>query len=360
MRREGMRRRKWTRPSSGAQLCEQLDRPAEFAPLLFVPMGVSHLRASRPLALSERGASRRNWRGAERSPSNCWPACTRQARFYLGSSLPPALCRTVYGSLRSRASAPYRGDLSADPAALLTYLALRWRVLGLLDQARVAVDEALSEARRSARPYAYSGARFRELDRLAHRPFSPTLWHMPRNSGSMRPSTGFRIIWVGHCISRTIAVALGQAQRRPCAAHARAGGSCYRRRRWYADAAHMACRGPRHARAAERRTEMSRRGSADHRGHRRALAEAELYRVRGRSAGRRRRSIRGRAAIVRPSPLPSGRAQSSSSCGHRSASPGSGATRASARKPVTAQSDLQLVHRRFRCAGPEGREGAAG
>ena len=38
--------------------------------------------------------------------------------------------------------------------------------------------------------------------------------------------------------------------------------------------------------------------------------------------------------IVRPSPLPSGRARSSFNCGRRPASPGSGATKASARKPV--------------------------
>src|SRR4051794_40213188 len=41
------------------------------------------------------------------------------------------------------------------------------------------------------------------------------------------------------------------------------------------------------------------------------------------------------STIVRPLLLLSGRAQSSSSCGHRSASPGSGATRADRRKRVT-------------------------
>ena len=123
---------------------------------------------------------------------------------------------------------------------------------------------------------------------------------------------------------------------RPRAAHAGAGGStCYRNCSTYGGAAHVARRGLRYARAAGRGTEMPRRGCGDYRDHRGALRRGGVASGARRFAEFRRRSIGAPSSIIiKPSPLPRDRAQSSCNCGRRPASPGSGAIRASARKPV--------------------------
>ena len=134
---------------------------------------------------------------------------------------------------------------------MLAYLALTLAYLGYIDQARSRMDEALSEARRlETRPYAGSRALFWRIWSTG----SPArLWCTLEEFLALSTEHGFPFYlgWALAFRGRSL-IALGQAAGRPRAAHAGAGGiACYRRRCQYADAVHLARRGPRHARAAQ-------------------------------------------------------------------------------------------------------------
>ena len=132
---------------------------------------------------------------------------------------------------------------------MLAYLALTLACLGYIDQARSRMDEALSEARRLGHVHtlAHVLGYANWLDWLTGSP----MVHIEEFL-ALTTEHGFPY-YLGWALAypRTVVDRARASTGRPCAAYAGAGGTaCYRRRRQYADAAHLARRGPRHARAA--------------------------------------------------------------------------------------------------------------
>ena len=140
--------------------------------------------------------------------------------------------------------------LSIDPyAAMLAYLALILACLGYIDQARSRMDEALSEARRLGHVHtlAHVLGYANRMDWLTRSP----MVHTEEVAGSIDRARLSTIFGFRTGMPRTIVDRAWASTGRPCAAHAGAGGTaCSRRRCRYADTAHVARRGPRHARAA--------------------------------------------------------------------------------------------------------------
>ena len=180
---------------------------------------------------------------------NCWVASCRGY---------PLLSRRVRcrprppGASMGLADPAHRtvGGLSVDPyAAMLAYLALTLAYLGYIDQARSRMDEALSEARRLGHVHTLAHVLViaNWIDWLTRSP----MVHIGGISGSIDRARLSVLFGLGTGIPRTVVDRARASTGRPCAAHAGAGGiACYRSRCKYADAAHVARRGPRHARAA--------------------------------------------------------------------------------------------------------------
>ena len=195
------------------------------------------------------------------------------------------------------------------------------------------MDEALSEARRLK--HAHTLAHVLLCERADHITGSPRC--TSRNFWLYRPSTVFRYFWLGHWhIADASLIALGQATGRPCAVHPGVAAiPCYR-----------SCHKPRprlllvlaeaYATLGQPgRNRLPCRGRADDRDHRRAdTTKLSLYRVPGdllNAAGDRsgaERHYRQAIAVAERQSAKLLQLRASTSL------PGSGATRAGARKPM--------------------------
>ena len=234
-------------------LAEQIDRPEYLVPLIFGQWVFHLVRSEHRLALPlaeqlEKIGEARNDVAAQ--------LLGRRAhgltRCFLGEFVAArALLERCHG-LSDPAHRAIGAGLSDDPyAVMLAYLAVTLAYLGYIDQARSRLDEALSEARRlrHAHTLALVLGFANWMDSITR---SPELQrHAEEASGSIDRARFSVLVGLGNSIPRTVVDCARASAGRPRAAHAGAGGNpCYRSCCKYADAAHVARRGPRHARAA--------------------------------------------------------------------------------------------------------------
>ena len=234
-------------------LAEQIDRPEYLVPLIYGQWAFHLVRSEHKLALSlaeqiEKIGEARNDVAAQ--------LLGRRAhgltRCYLGEFVAArALLERCHG-LSDPAHRAIGAGLSDDPyAVMLAHLAVTLAYLGYIDQARSRLNEALSEARRLRHAHTLANVLVfaNWMDLLTR---SPELQRHAEELLALSTEHGFPF-YLGWAIAfrgRSL-TALGQAQEGlALLTQGLAAIACYRSCCKYADAAHVARRGPRHARAA--------------------------------------------------------------------------------------------------------------